>query len=58
MGSRLQEIAEDAEHIFYLYPKIRCEVNWLEYTGAAAALQLFTYRYRDSRLADGVNDGL
>ena len=29
--SRLQEIVEDAGHIFILYPKFHCELNWIEY---------------------------
>ena len=29
--SRLQEIVEEAGHIFSLYPKFRCELNWVEY---------------------------
>ena len=29
--SRLQEIVEEAGHIFLLYPKIHCELNWIEY---------------------------
>ena len=29
--SRLQEIVEDAGHIFILYPKFHCELNWTEY---------------------------
>ena len=27
----LQEIIEDAGHIFALYPKPHCELNWTEY---------------------------
>ena len=29
--SRLQEIVEEAGHIFLLYPKFYCELNWIEY---------------------------
>ena len=29
--SRLQEIVEEAGHIFLLYPKSHCELNWIEY---------------------------
>ena len=29
--SRLQEIVEEAGHIFLLYPKFHCELNWVEY---------------------------
>jgi hypothetical protein len=29
--SRLQEIVEEAGHIFLLYPKFHCELNWIEY---------------------------
>ena len=29
--SRLQEIVEDTGHIFLLYPKFHCELNWIEY---------------------------
>ena len=29
--SRLQEIFEDAGHIFILYPKFHCELNWRGY---------------------------
>ena len=30
-GSGLQEIVEEAGHIFLLYPKFHCELNWIEY---------------------------
>ena len=29
--SRLQDIVEEAGHIFLLYPKFHCELNWIEY---------------------------
>ena len=29
--SRLQEIVEEAGHIFLLYPKFHCELSWIEY---------------------------
>ena len=29
--SHLQEIVEEAGHIFLLYPKVHCELNWIEY---------------------------
>ena len=31
--SRLQEIVEDTGHIFILYPKFHCELNWIDYWG-------------------------
>ena len=31
MRSRLQEIVEEAGHIFLLYPKFHCELNWIEF---------------------------
>lgn len=32
----LQEIVEDAGHIFEMYPKYHCECNWIEYYWSAS----------------------
>ena len=61
--SHLQEIVKGARHIFLLYPKFHCELNWIEYNWVRC--KYFTRKhcnytlagtvaYTSSPLADGI----